>query len=269
MAEHAVRVQRIASLDLEVVEAASDRTFSKHIHDQYGIGLLLHGAQQSASGRGPVEATTGDLISVNPGEVHDGKPIGLQGRRWHMLYLSPQRVQAVLDDMAADRAQPAAELSYPVLRHTQAAALFQTLYQTVRQPGGRDHALVLDETLPMLLAQLLDRPLPPAPAADSAAGRARSRIDDTPLQAVTLAELAQEAGLSRFQLIRAFTRLTGLTPHAYLLQRRLLWVRQQIAAGMPLAEAAHASGFADQSHMTRCFVRSFGYTPGRYAQPAR
>lgn len=269
MADQAFTVRRIASLDLEVVEATSNRTFSKHIHDHFGIGMLLHGAQQSASGRGPVEATAGDLITVNPGEVHDGKPIGAQGRRWHMLYLHPQRVGAVLDDMAIDQGLPATELAYPVLRNPEAARLFHSLYQAVLQPAGRDHALALEETLPLLLALLLDQPPPPPLAADTAVNRARDRIDDAPLQAVSLAELAQEADMSRFQLIRAFTRLTGLTPHAYLLQRRLLWVRQQIAAGMPLAEAAHAGGFADQSHMTRSFVRSFGYTPGRYAQPVR
>lgn len=35
---------------------------------------------------------------------------------------------------------------------------------------------------------------------------------------------------------------------------------------MNLVDAAIAGGFADQSHMTRLFVRSYGYTPGLYAQ---
>jgi AraC-like DNA-binding protein len=45
--------------------------------------------------------------------------------------------------------------------------------------------------------------------------------------------------------------------------------RGLIASGMPLAEAAAHSGFADQSHMTRLFVRSFGMAPGFYARAAR
>ena len=88
-------------------------------------------------------------------------------------------------------------------------------------------------------------------------------------QCLTLALLAEQAQLSRFQLVRAFSRLTGLTPHAYLLQRRLLKARQLVAAGLPLAEAAATAGFADQSHMSRHFVRCFGFTPGLYARPGR
>ena len=93
---------------------------------------------------------------------------------------------------------------------------------------------------------------------------ARERIDDDPAAGQTLADLAAAAGLSRYQFLRAFTRLTGLPPHAYLLQRRVQHARRLVRGGLPLAEAAAASGFADQSHMTRCFARSFGLTPGAF-----
>jgi AraC-like DNA-binding protein len=90
-------------------------------------------------------------------------------------------------------------------------------------------------------------------------------IDDAPAAAVSLAELAGVAGLSRFQLVRQFARATGLTPHAYLIQRRIEAARVLLARGSALADAAAASGFADQSHMTRIFIRTYGITPGAYA----
>ena len=37
-----------------------------------------------------------------------------------------------------------------------------------------------------------------------------------------------------------------------------------IAYRQPIVDAAINAGFADQSHMTRAFVRQFGVTPGRY-----
>jgi AraC-like DNA-binding protein len=49
----------------------------------------------------------------------------------------------------------------------------------------------------------------------------------------------------------------------------LCTVRAEIAAGLPLAEAAAAGGFADQSHMTRHFKARFGITPGRYTRLLR
>lgn len=92
-------------------------------------------------------------------------------------------------------------------------------------------------------------------------------MDDDPAAELALSTLAAAAGLSRYQFLRAFSRLTGLPPHAYLLQRRVQRARRLVRAGLPLAEAAAASGFADQSHMTRCFVRSLGLTPGAFRPP--
>lgn len=94
---------------------------------------------------------------------------------------------------------------------------------------------------------------------------AQRRMDDEPATPLTLGELAIDSGLSRFQLLRAFSRATGMTPHAYQVQRRVMLARQLIARGTSLAEAAIASGFADQSHMTRIFVRKYGISPGMYA----
>ncbi|HTN99015.1 MAG TPA: helix-turn-helix transcriptional regulator, partial [Nordella sp.] len=73
-------------------------------------------------------------------------------------------------------------------------------------------------------------------------------------------------GLSKFQLLRGFCKATGLTPHAYLVQRRVALARTLIAGRLPLAEAALTAGFADQSHMTRLFVRTYGVSPGLYAE---
>lgn len=245
------------------VEVVSDRAFARHTHDQFGVGLVEHGAQRSASGRGPVEAQAGDVITVNPGEVHDGVPLGTGGRAWRMLYLDP----AVVAALAAEQEHGACregEFTRPVLRDAMVAGCFRRLFTaTVAAADGleRDQALVA----------LFDRLWRPSPAVATAAvpagvARARQRLDDDPAAGVSLAELAAEAGLSRFQVLRGFVRLTGLPPHAYQLQRRLQVARRAIVAGQPLVEAAQLAGFADQSHMTRLFVRSYGLTPGAYAR---
>jgi AraC-like DNA-binding protein len=56
----------------------------------------------------------------------------------------------------------------------------------------------------------------------------------------------------------------GITPHAYLVQRRVRLARGLLAAGRTPAQAAAEAGFADQSHLTRAFLRQLGVTPGRY-----
>ncbi len=76
--------------------------------------------------------------------------------------------------------------------------------------------------------------------------------------------MAAMAGLSKYQVLRRFERAYGLPPHAWLLQRRAERARVLIRDGLGLAAAAASSGFSDQSHMTRVFVRQFGFTPGAW-----
>lgn len=249
------------------VQTDSARSFGRHMHGSFGIGWLEAGAQRSASGRGQVEAFAGDLLAHNPGEVHDGRPLGQASRRWSMLHLEP----AVLAGMADGQGQ--VELLRPVMRD---ARLQQALVRALRRlqhwqahDTGR---LACEEALAQVCGLLLARHATAAPARaeTGALQRVRERLADDQLQVPTLDALARLAGMgSRYQLLRGFARAHGLPPHAWLLQQRAERARQLIGQGAVLADAALAAGFADQSHMTRVFVRQFGYTPGAWRQAKR
>jgi AraC-like DNA-binding protein len=254
--------------DVQAVEACSRHTFARHTHDSYGIGLIVGGAQRSWSGRGTVEAGRGNVITCNPGEVHDGTPIG-DMRAWKMLYLSPPLVTAIVADIR-DGGRAEFEFSDPVIdRHGQAQA-FAAAYHALTSQSADQYADAgqSQERLILLLAGLL-RHKRPSPFAPPGWARAKARIDDDPAAPSSLADLANEAGVSRFQLIRGFFKLTGLTPHSYILQRRLDAARAMIAHGASLADSAADCGFADQSHFNRTFIRRYGVTPGAYAEAVR
>ncbi|MEJ1097058.1 MULTISPECIES: AraC family transcriptional regulator [unclassified Pseudoxanthomonas] len=250
--------------DVQAVEARSSHVFPRHTHDGYGIGLVVNGAHRSWSGRGMVEAGPGSLITCNPGEVHDGMPIG-DSRAWKMLYLAPGFVEAVVADIR-EGATASFEFTHPVIEQQTHARAFELVYETVT--GRCADAERAQERLILLLAGMLHKKPPSLPSA-SALARAKARIDDDPSASITLAALAREAGLSRFQVVRGFSKLTGLTPHAYIVQRRLDAARAMIANGDALADAAVACGFADQSHFNRMFVQRYGVTPGTYAEAMR
>jgi quercetin dioxygenase-like cupin family protein len=104
MAKGKIRMLRSAAAGIDAVEAETRQSFARHTHDQFGIGLIYEGAQKSLSGRGIVEAGAGDMITVNPGEVHDGTPIGDAGRAWRMLYFDPSVIATAAEDISQGRA---------------------------------------------------------------------------------------------------------------------------------------------------------------------
>lgn len=264
MNEEAFHVQTFHSGTVTTVDACSGRSFARHVHDEFGIGLMTGGAQRSWSGRGMVEAVRGNLITVNPAELHDGKAIGRQ-RSWSMLYFTQSVVSDIISDLEEGRLA-IRELNEPVVDDPCLARLFIATRGTAMRPAS---GAAFEEHLVMLFGRLFGVARCPAADPSGRLSKLRERIDDAPAQPHALIDLAASAGLSRYQTVRGFARLTGLTPHAYVIQRRLDMARDLIRHGSALADAAVEAGFSDQSHMHRVFVARHGFTPGAYADAFR
>jgi AraC-like DNA-binding protein len=93
----------------------------------------------------------------------------------------------------------------------------------------------------------------------------RDYIAANVLSDISINELLPLCGLSRYHLIRSFTREYGMPPHAYTNQLRLIEAKKALDAGLGAAAAAAAAGFYDQSHLTQLFKRAYCMTPGAYA----
>ncbi len=87
---------------------------------------------------------------------------------------------------------------------------------------------------------------------------------------VHLTELADLAKMSPFHFLRLFRESSGLTPHQYLVHRRVEVARSMLLRGdLSLAEVAQHVGFSDQSHFTRHFRRLTGAPPGQLRRAIR
>ena len=81
---------------------------------------------------------------------------------------------------------------------------------------------------------------------------------------VRLDDLAHTAGMSKYYLLRAFTKQKGLSPYCYLETVRIEKAKQMLQKGVPLIEAALQTGFSDQSHFSHFFKKLIGLTPKQY-----
>ncbi len=259
--QHRAEQHRTPVPGIEALALVSDRSFPRHAHDGFGVGVLHAGAHRSWSGVGHVEAATGDVITVNPGEMHDGSPVRGEARSWRMLYLEP----GILARLLPEDLRGEAEIARPVLHDPLLGGRFGDAFACLIDPVP--DLLAVEEGVLSMLALLLtrhgSRPLSVTGPPPSARVALR-RLTTAPEQPTTLAELAALSGVSRFQLLRGFARTVGVTPHAYLLQQRVRLARRLLAAGQCPAQAATDAGFADQSHLTRAFRRQLGVTPARY-----
>jgi AraC-like DNA-binding protein len=210
--------------------------------------------------------TPGTAFCTEPEQIHSTPRVYAPGR-FHVLKFDPSAFQCHLHErgfhVAPHWRAPAARLSPRLVSR------FRSLLLSMRQPCTAMHiqtraAQVIDATISELLHGELR-------SADSDLRRVKAEMirecltyDDGP--GMDLDALADRCGLNRFQVLRTFRKYYGVPPHAYQIQVRVARAKTLLRAGQSPAEVALQLGFADQSHMTRLFRRTWGVTPGRYAK---
>jgi AraC-like DNA-binding protein len=180
-------------------------------------------------------------------------------RRWRIIYFDPQALRGQFMDVPRET-----EFVSPSLTDQNLGRWINRLFDRLVEGDDR---LGVEEIVTHVVQRLVSpaaRPTHDASTCSVSVRKARSRIDDDPARPVSLAELAALSGVSRYQIVRAFSRELGITPYSYVIQRRVRLARALLVTGEALASAAQLAGFADQSHMTRAFMRQFGVSPGRY-----
>src|SRR3954452_15282983 len=94
------------------------------------------------------------------------------------------------------------------------------------------------------------------------AGKALWYIESHLAEALTLDDISEVAGISRFHMVRAFAAATGLSVMRYVRARRLTEAARALAGGAPdiLALALEAD-YGSHEAFTRAFRDHFGITP--------
>ena len=82
-------------------------------------------------------------------------------------------------------------------------------------------------------------------------------------ETVTADQLAEEVHMSKYHFLRKFKKLTGVTPHSFVINKKLIRACELLLAGEAVANVWQKTGFADYSVFLRNFRTSFGVSPGK------
>lgn len=233
--------------------------YPMHVHDAWTLLIVDDGAVRYDLDRHE-HGTPHDTVTLLPPHVpHNGSPATPHGFRKRVIYLDATQ----LDESFIGPAVDGPDLADPVLR-----TRVGQLHSALRHPGDELEAAsrltLIGERLREHLRPRLTGQRPPPD--HGVAHTLRELLDARLAQGIALDEAARLVHAHPAHLVRAFSAAFGIAPHQYLMSRRVDRARRLLLDGQPLIEVATATGFYDQSHLTRHFKRLVGVTPGRYAR---
>lgn len=250
---------------IERLEAQfTGQAFVPHRHDTYAIGVTLAGVQTFRYRGATRRCLPGEWHVLHPDETHDGAAGTESGFAYRILYVDPSLVQRALGG------RPLPFVPDPVVRRNGRTAALASWLRDLDDPidelGRTEFALDVADLLAALVAGPASAAAPRRGLALPALLQVRDLIAEDPAIRHPLATLERVAGLDRWTLARQFRAAFGTSPSRFRIMRQLDRARRLVTCGASLAEAALAAGFADQSHMSRQFKRTYGQTPGRWQQ---
>ncbi|MER9973411.1 AraC family ligand binding domain-containing protein [Mesorhizobium sp. M0085] len=253
--------------DLGLLEARFTRhRYDLHTHPTYVIALITSGCERIRIGRKSVLAPAGTIAVVNPEEWHDGERGADEGWAYRTFYPSVPLMSALARELGRDGAPV---FSRATIEDSSLAAVLTAAHQGSTSPD----TMTAETSLLVALRRLIVRHGDSSGQAEEIESSGSQRrfslyrdlVENELGSRLDLKRLAGAAGVTRFQVIRDFNKAIGLTPAAYIRDRRLRRASTLIEQGFGLADAAIAAGFADQSHLSRTFRAMHGMTPGMFA----
>lgn len=285
---------------------------SPHFHDEYLICAQIRGEEECQVSGKTQRFSAGDVVLINPQQVHTGNQTGNEELEYLSLYVD----RAVVERLAAEIGAPTHNPEFTVVKtgeQPELIARLLVLLQRVRDhnrsrlyphaKAPHDPEIELPDELAEMVQSETEGDTPPAEEADLATEsalqdvvmlafeefsnlrqpmlRSTNRVSHRKIARsveyirnlearegppnVSLDELAEVAGLSKYHFLRQFSQVVGMTPGAYLRTLRLCHAARKLrTTDMPILEVALSVGFADHPSFSRAFARHMGMTPSEY-----
>jgi len=249
--------------------AFTTHDYAPHTHDAFVIAVTDDGGAEVSNARVVERVGPSTLFVSNPEEPQSARMGESRWWSYRSIYLTLPAAERLARDLGLARVPFFARNMLHDADLIRAFGLLHRALETA-DDGLRADALLL-EAFGALFSRHGDGHIQfeRAPRDKMMTGRVIALMRERLTERIELQELADEVGLTCFQLIRLFRRTVGLTPHTYLIHLRLNAACLCLRRGDSLVASALAAGFCDQSALTKHLRRWYGITPSQFARADR
>lgn len=260
------RDSRMPHLELRKVADGRQVCYALHTHTHWSLGAITGGQSTFVYREHRYRVHEGALVLMNPEWPHACNPIDDQPWAYLMLYVDVDWISALRYELGL-LAQPRwQDIHIAVLDEPGLYRSFCEMADCLLDPEAQllEKQTKAVEYLSALMQSIGAQNVNPQPEPPGVLKALGAYLDQHCTEDLSLDNLCARTGYSPGHLIRAFKQYFGMTPHAYMINRRVQYGQRELKRGTAIADAALSTGFADQAHFQRTFKKLVAATPGQY-----
>lgn len=243
--------------------------FPNHFHEHYVIGFVENGKRLLSCKNENYIIQGGSTLLFNAGDNHTCAQMDHTSFDYLSLNITQEIMSHLTKEATGQNRLPV--FSPNVIQDEEIASYLCQLHRMIVEHSA---GFQKEETLLLLMSMLIqryDRPFanhfPENPEHYSqAVALACTFMEDHFSEQICLKDICHSAGMSKSTLLRAFTKIRGVTPYRYLETLRINEAKKLLQCGISPAETALRTGFSDQSHFSNYFHQFIGLSPGSYRE---
>lgn len=238
--------------------------FPNHFHEYYVIGFIEDGERYLSCKNKEYTVKKGDLLIFNPGDNHTCKQIDGRALDYRCINIQPEVMSKIVCEITGKEDLP--YFTQQVVFHSDLILPLSELHLMIMQ-GEKDFKK--EEIFFFLIKQLIEECT--EATTYEVTGQSSTEIktvceflEKNYTKNITLDNLSELTGVSKYYLLRSFTKQKGISPYSYLETVRINKAKKLLERCIPPIDVALQTGFNDQSHFSNFFKRFIGLTPKQY-----
>ncbi len=240
--------------------------FPNHFHDYYVIGFIQSGTRFLSCKNKEYLIKQGDILLFNPNDNHGCKQSDKGTFDYRGINIPINTMLSISAELTGK--EDLLGFSQNVVEDDELRMCLKSFHQMIMSGGGKCEKFEKEEMFLILMSMLLERY---GQAFENCISECRNEIEAACLfmeqhyaERVSLEQLCKCSTLSKSTLLRAFTKIKGVTPYRYMQSIRVSKAKSLLEKGINPVDVAVQTGFADQSHFTNFFQMYIGLSPAVY-----
>ena len=238
--------------------------FPNHFHDYYVIGFIENGKRYLSCKNKQYIIETGDLIVFNPGDIHTCEQIDDRALDYRCINIKKDVMKKITFEITGKEYLP--NFMEFVLFRNELTSSLKELHLMIME---EERNLKKEELFLFIIEQLIREYSNPVSEMTIQEASAEIKtvcdyLENNYMENITLNQLSNLTGLSKYYLLHSFTKQKGISPYNYLQTIRIGKAKKMLEQGVAPIDVAFKTGFTDQSHFTNFFKKLIGLTPKQY-----